>query len=74
MPAQPCSRFFQHPAFAWKNKILEKKGDRSLCSEKKGQKKESATLDFRRLIVRYKRGISKDKSQRKNVQSQGLIP
>jgi hypothetical protein len=22
MPAQPCSRFFQHPAFAWKNKIL----------------------------------------------------
>jgi len=45
-----------------------------MLGEKKGEKKESVSLDFRRLIVRYKRGLSKDKSQRKNVQSQGLIP
>jgi hypothetical protein len=45
-----------------------------MLRKKGAKKKEGVFLDFRRLIVRYKRGISKDKSQRKNDQSQGLIP
>jgi hypothetical protein len=45
-----------------------------MLRKKGAEKKEGVSLDFRRLIVRYKRGISKDKNQRKNVQSQDLIP
>jgi hypothetical protein len=45
-----------------------------MLRKKGAEKKEGVSLDFRRLIVRYKKGISKNKSQRENVQSQGLIP
>jgi hypothetical protein len=44
----------------WKNKILGKKETGLYAQKKRGRKKRECHLDFRRLIVRYKRGISKE--------------